>query len=76
MYTAADLLFYYYVIPRTLYMLSMPITRNWFISNIDRFKERSTTTLIAGSGHYTTRERLVQILDVMKELPGVIKEQI
>ncbi|NEO93602.1 MAG: hypothetical protein F6K56_26710 [Moorea sp. SIO3G5] len=72
MYTEADWLFYYFVIPRTLYLLPMPATREWFLPRIDEFPERSTTTPVGGS-YYTTIGRLVPIKTVMQQLNGVQK---
>ena len=75
LYTQADWLFYYFVTPRTLYILPMPATRAWFVANINRFRERSTTTSVGGS-YYTTVGRLVPITVVVQEVPGVRKEQL
>ncbi|MGB5971072.1 MAG: hypothetical protein WBG70_22350, partial [Spirulinaceae cyanobacterium] len=36
LYTEADWIFYYFVIPGTLYLLPMPTTRDWFVANITR----------------------------------------
>ena len=72
MYTEANWVFYYFVTPRTLHLLPMPATREWFVANIDRFRERSTTTK-AGNGFYTTVERLVPITVVYAEVEGVRK---
>lgn len=74
-YTQADWLFYYFVSPQTLYMLPMPATRDWFLTNINRFQERSTRTPV-GNSYYTTVGRLVPIAVVMTEVPGVRKEQL
>ena len=74
-YTQADYLFYYFVTPRTLYMLPMPATRDWFVACLNRFRERSTTTPVRGS-YYTTVGRLVPITVVLQAVPGVKKEQL
>jgi hypothetical protein len=74
-YTQADWLFYYFVSLQTLYMLPMPATRDWFITNINRFQERSTRTSV-GISYYTTVGRLVPIAVVMTEVPSVRKEQL
>ena len=63
-------MFYYFVVPRTLYLLPMPATWEWFVSNIDRFRERETTTRV-GSEIYTTVGRLVPIAVVRGEVGGV-----
>ncbi|GAB4278056.1 MAG: hypothetical protein Fur0025_04380 [Oscillatoriaceae cyanobacterium] len=76
MYTEANYLLYYFVTPRTLYILPMPETRQWFAANINRFRERSTTTPIRGGGHYTTVGRLVPIQTVLQEVPRVKSYQL
>lgn len=76
MYTEANWLFYYFVTPRTLYMLPMPMTREWFAANTNHFRERSTTTQVFGGGYYTTVGRLVPIRSVMQEVRGVILQQL
>ena len=68
LYSAADLLFYYFVRPRHLYILPLRATRDWFLPRRTQFRERSTTTRVAG-GHYTTVGRLVLIERVLREVP-------
>jgi hypothetical protein len=75
LYTAADFLFYYFVEPRTLYILPMPRAREWFLKNIDRFEQRETTTPV-GSEHYTTVGRIVPIEVVLQEVAGVKVKQL
>jgi len=70
LYTHADLVFYYFLHPRILYILPMPLTRDWFTFNLHRFEERSTTTPI-GSDYYTTVGRLVPINTLLEEMPEV-----
>lgn len=70
LYTDADLVFYYFVNPRILYILPMPLARDWFKFNLHRFEERSTTTPI-GSDFYTTVGRLVPINTLLQEVPDV-----
>ncbi len=70
LYTEADWIFYYFVIPGTLYLLPMPTTRDWFVANITRFPERATTTK-TGNSFYTTLGRLVPIADVRTEVEKV-----
>lgn len=72
LYTKADLVFYYFIKPRMLYILPMPETLEWFSLNIQRFKERETTTPIAQDS-YTTVGRLVPIKTVLEEVPRVYK---
>lgn len=76
MYTQADLLFYYFVEPGTLYILPMPKTRKWFARRIDQFEERSTTTPVGQNGRYTTVGRLVPIQTVVDAVGGVKTYQI
>ena len=72
LYTHADLLFYYFVEPRILYILPMPEIRAWFMPRLAQFKERSTTTPV-GERHYTTVGRLVPIREVLAAVPEVHK---
>jgi hypothetical protein len=76
LYTEAHFLFYYFVIPKILYILPMPETRTWFLQNIDAFRERPTTTSTKDGGHYTTVGRLVPIENVLASVPKVRKEQL
>lgn len=72
LYTAADLLFYYFVHTQQLYILPMPQTRHWFVAHMDEFEEKATTTPVAGT-RYTTVGRLVPIKRVMGEVDGVYR---
>lgn len=76
MYTQADGIFYYFVVPRTQYLLPMTVTRDWFVENINRFQERSTRTPVRGGDYYTTVGRLVPVRDVLREVQGVRVEQL
>ncbi|MEZ4633511.1 MAG: hypothetical protein R2873_32570 [Caldilineaceae bacterium] len=67
LYMQADLLFYYFVNPKDLYILPMPQTRNWFLPIQHQFAQRATTTPV-GNHHYTTVGRLVPIERVMAEV--------
>lgn len=69
-----DWLLYYFIIPRTLYMLPMPKTRDWFVANIERFSEGSTNST-AKNQSYTRKGRLVPIEIVIQEVKGVKKQQ-
>lgn len=73
LYTEADLLFYYFVEPRRLFMIPMPALRDWFDRHRTRFPERSVHTPVA-SGHYTTVGRIVPIVVIQAEVPGVIEQ--
>ncbi len=71
LYTEADLLFYYFVEPRELYILPMPATREWFLANRVRFRQSSTTTDLGRGRTYTTVGHLVPIQAVLAEVEGV-----
>ena len=75
LYTEADWVFYYFVTPRLLYQLPMPATRHWFLENINRFRERSTTTNV-GNSYYTTVGRLVPINVVIAEVANIARHQL
>jgi len=69
LYTEADYLLYYFVTPRTLYVLPMPATRDWFQEHMDQFPERETSTALGGEEGYVTVGRLVPIERVLDEVP-------
>ena len=74
LYTRAEWLFYYFVEVQTLYCLPMYSVRPWFEENMDRFRERRTSTPVAeGQEHYVTVGRLVPIQTVLAEVPGVLQ---
>ncbi|MBI5651149.1 MAG: hypothetical protein HZC40_12000 [Chloroflexi bacterium] len=75
LYTQADWLFYYFVAPRTLYILPVRETREWFLQNCDRFQERATTTPV-GDARYTTVGKLVPIAEVLRVVARIRVEQI
>lgn len=75
LYTQADYLFYYFIEPRTLYILPMTATRRWFNACQNRFRERETHTSV-GNSSYTTVGRLVPIAVVRLEVPGVKQHQL
>ena len=54
LYTEANYVFYYFVQTHVLYILPMPETRDWFLEQIDTFRERRTTTPVGYNAHYTT----------------------
>lgn len=70
LYTSAHLFFYYFTESRKLYILPMPATRTWFLSRLDQFPERETTTPIPG-GYYTTVGRLVSLALLCQEVKGL-----
>jgi hypothetical protein len=71
LYTQADLLFYYFVVPRDLYILPMPATRDWFKPRMGDFRKATTTTPI-GRRWYTTVGRLVPISAVERAISSVM----
>ncbi len=73
--TQADFLFYYFVEPRTLYILPMPRTRKWFVENMSRFEEREAATPV-GKDRYITVGCIVPIEVVMSEVRGVKVKQL
>ena len=70
MYSEADLFFYYFVEIKMLYIIPLTETREWFIENMDDFRERETSTPV-GNGHYITVGRLVPIERVLAEVDGI-----
>ncbi len=76
LYSEADLFFYYFVESKDLYILPMPATREWFLDNLMRFKERSTGTPLGNRKSYTTVGRLVPVETVPEEVPGVRKYEL
>jgi len=75
LYSQADFLFYYFVIPRVLYILPLPATREWFLANLCRFPERAARTPV-GDDYYTTVGRLAPIIQVMREVRGVKRREL
>ena len=75
LYSAADLLFYYFVHSHRLYILPLRATRAWFMARRAEFRERAATTRV-GDGGYTTLGRLVPIARVLREVRGVRRFQI
>jgi hypothetical protein len=75
-YTRADYLLYYFVAPRTLYILPVTATREWFLANQDRFAQRETATTVGQGEHYVTVGRLVPIEEVLANVPGAKKRQL
>jgi hypothetical protein len=82
LYTEADLLFYYFLPVKQLYILPMPGVREWFLNHqrapgrpghpLNTFRETDTTTPVYScAGFYTTRGALVPIEMVLKEVEGV-----
>ncbi len=76
LYSEADYLLYYFVTPRTLYILPLPATRDWFLAHEARFEERRTTTPVGPGEQYVTVGRLVPIDEVMAHAAGAEKRQL
>jgi hypothetical protein len=68
LYTEADLLFYYFLPQGVLYILPLPETRAWFLSEQTSFPERDNRTPVK-DGFYTTRGRLVPRSALMRAIP-------
>lgn len=71
MYTEADYVFYYFIEEKELHILPMPLSRNWFMTNINRFKERETSTPVGNNDYYITVGRLVNRQLMQNEVPGI-----
>ena len=68
----AKILFYYFTEWDDMYVLPLKRTREWFLKNIDKFKESKTTTKdLEGNYKHTTVGRLVPIKVLMKEVSGI-----
>ena len=76
LYTEAEYLLYYFVTPRSAYLLPLPATRAWFLDQQARFAERETSTPVGDGAHYVTVGRLVPIADVVEQVPGVLLRQL
>ena len=71
MYTEANYVYYYFFNIKELHILPMPASREWFITNMDRFKEIATSTRINGIIVYHTIGRLVPKEVMQKEVDGI-----
>jgi hypothetical protein len=71
MYTEADYLFYYFQQWKKLYVLPVEEVRAWFVSNEERFTEKSLGTKIGDKQVYSSKGKLVPIKTVITECPGV-----
>lgn len=67
-YEGADYVYYYFINIKELHILPMPASREWFIGNMDRFKESATSTCINGVIAYYTIGRLVPKKVMQKEV--------
>jgi hypothetical protein len=71
LYTEADLLFYYFVDTKELNSIPMPLAREWFLVNENRFVEKELSTKVGNKGFYTSKGRLVPKKIMNKEVKGV-----
>lgn len=71
MYTRADYLYYYFTKSSNVYMLPMPVTREWFVKNINRFKQKELATKKGNKILYYSYGYPVPIETVLKEVDGV-----
>ncbi|MEZ5334929.1 MAG: hypothetical protein R2741_06700 [Methanolobus sp.] len=71
MYTEANYVYYYFFNIKELHILPMPSSKEWFIANMDRFKEMRTSTRINGKIAYYTIGRLVPKEEMQKEVDGI-----
>lgn len=68
-YSAADLLAYYFVDKEELHLMDMQKVRGWFLDNIEEFEVRKATTVDAhGFPLYESEGRLVPRWRVMEEV--------
>ena len=70
-YTKADYIFYYFVEIKKLYILPMPLTRDWFLNNTKRFPLKTLSTTIRGFDVYCSQGRTVPINTLIKEVEGI-----
>jgi hypothetical protein len=70
LYSAADLLLYYFIPERQLFILPLPETRSWFLGRQAEFAIRDTRTPLQ-NGYYTTRGCLVPRSRVLRAVPAV-----
>lgn len=70
LYTEADLVFYYFIKNKELHIMPMPDSRDWFILNMNRFKERKTSTPVENGGYFTVG-RLVPRDVMQKEVQNI-----
>lgn len=68
MYTTADYIYYYFTKSRLVYVLPMPLTRDWFISNINRFSKKELATKERGKLLYHSYGYTVPIDIVIDEV--------
>jgi hypothetical protein len=71
LYSAADYLFYYFVLIRKLYIIPMRPAREWFRAHMAAYPERRTTTPLGDGEFYNTVGRLVPCADLADNVAGV-----
>lgn len=68
-YSAADILAYYFVSKEELHLMDMQKVRTWFLENIADFETRKTSTVdVSGFVMYQSEGRLVPRWRVMEEV--------
>ncbi|RMG99011.1 MAG: hypothetical protein D6706_06265 [Chloroflexi bacterium] len=73
LYTKARWLFYYFVLTHHLYCLPVTRVRAWFLTHVEQFEERETSTPVGNNRYYVTIGRLVPINVVLEAVPGVLQ---
>lgn len=71
MYTEAMYVYYYFVNNKELHRIPVEKTRRWFIENIEKFKERETSTPVGNGQYYITVGRLVPKQEAQKAIPEI-----
>lgn len=71
MYTEAKYIYYYFINIKELHRIPVHKTRKWFIENINKFKERETSTPVGKGEHYITVGKLVPRKDAQKAIPEI-----
>lgn len=75
MYTEADLMFYYFLPTKVLYVLPIPRTRKWFKKHMEKFKTITVSTRV-NNDFYDTKGKLVDIPRVINEVEGIRKYKV
>lgn len=70
LYTEADFIYYYFLPQKELHILPMPLTRDWFNKNQERFDIKKTSTPTY-NGFYITVGRIVPRVIFQNEVQGV-----
>lgn len=70
-YTEAIYIYYYFVNTKELHRIPVEKTRKWFLENIDKFKEKETSTPVGNDQYYITVGRLVPRKVVKEAIPEI-----